>query len=95
MDAARNIRKSPVGNPFDQRREIANHLDRSIAQSLIFPKMPDDKKELRTQLARAPPRHAAAYPERLASQDAASTTPPPTAIGLPRNEGSSSCSTEA
>ena len=27
--------------------------------------------------------------------DAASTTPPPTAIGLPRRRGSSSCSTDA
>jgi len=34
-------------------------------------------------------------PNALASYDAASTTPPPTAIGLPRSDGSSICSTDA
>ena len=34
-------------------------------------------------------------PKARASYDAASTTPPPTAIGLPRSSGCSSCSTEA
>ena len=34
-------------------------------------------------------------PNRFASYEAASTTPPPTAIGRPRSDGSSSCSTDA
>src|SRR3954464_14322631 len=34
-------------------------------------------------------------PNAFASYDAASTTPPPTATGRPRSDGSSRCSTEA
>ena len=34
-------------------------------------------------------------PRAFASYEAASTTPPPTMTGLPRNDGSSRCSTEA
>src|SRR5262249_3462692 len=34
-------------------------------------------------------------PNVFASYEAASTTPPPTAMGLPRSDGSSSCSTDA
>jgi hypothetical protein len=47
------------GNPLDQRREIAEHLDRGVTQPLILLEMPADKNELRTQLPRPPPRHAA------------------------------------
>ena len=48
------------GNPFDERCEITEHVDRSIAQPLIILKMPTDKDQLWTQLASPPSRHSAA-----------------------------------
>src|SRR6266852_8151594 len=66
MGAARDVGKGLVdGNPLDEGREIADHFDGGVAQPLIFPKMPADKGELRTEFARLPSRHAAADPERL------------------------------
>jgi hypothetical protein len=66
MGAARNVRKSLVdGNPLDEGREIAEHLDGGIAQPLVVLEMAADKSELRTELARLPSRHAAADPEGL------------------------------
>src|SRR5207245_10023813 len=66
MRAARNVGKGLVdGNPFHQRREIADHLDGGVAQPLVFAKMPADKNELRTELARLSSRHAAAHSEGL------------------------------
>ena len=96
MRAARDIGKGLVDrDALDQRREIAEHLDRGIAQPLVLLEMAADENEVRAELARPPSRHAAATPNAFASYEAASTTPPPTAIGLPRSDGSSSCSTEA
>src|SRR5437773_1560141 len=66
MGAARYVGKGLVnGNPFHQRREIANHLDGGVAEPLVFAKMPADKNELRTELARLSSRHAAAHSEGL------------------------------
>ena len=52
-------------DPLDQRRKIAEHPHRRIAEPLILGKMPADEDQLGTQLARRPPRHAAAHAERL------------------------------
>src|SRR4029453_9743537 len=66
MSAARNVGKGLIdGNAFDQRREIADDLDGGIAQPLVFAKVPADKGQLRTELARLSSRHAAAHAERL------------------------------
>jgi hypothetical protein len=89
MRAARDVGKRLIdGNPLDQRREIAEHFDRGLARPLIFLEMPADKNE-------PPPGIPPRTPNAFASYEAASTTPPPTPIGLPRNDGSSSCSTDA
>jgi len=94
--ASRDIGKRLVdGNPLDEGREIIDHLDGGIAQPLVVLEMTVDKSELRTEFARLPSRHATADPEGLGFIRSPSTTPPPTAMGLPRKEGSSSCSTEA
>src|SRR5436309_7831285 len=66
MSAACDVGKGLIdGNPFDERREIADHRDGGVAQSLIVLEMPADKSELRTELARLPPRHPAADPKGL------------------------------
>ena len=66
MGAARDVGKGLVdGNPLDEGREIAEHLDGGVAQPLVVLEMAADKNELRTELARPPSRHAAADPEGL------------------------------
>src|SRR5271155_3844053 len=66
MGASRAVGKRLVdGNPLDEGREIADHLDGSIAQPLVVAEMAADKSELRTEFARLPPRHAAVDPEGL------------------------------
>jgi len=66
MGAARDVGKGLVdGNPLDEGREIADHLDGGVAQPLVVLEMAADKSELRTELARLPSRHAAAHPEGL------------------------------
>jgi hypothetical protein len=66
MRAARDVGKGLVdGNPFHERREIADHLDGSVAEPLVFLEMPADKNELRTELARLSSGHAPVHPEGL------------------------------
>ena len=66
MGAARDVGKGLIdGNPLDEGREIAEHLDGGVAQPLVLLEMAADKSEVWTELARAPPRHAAADPEGL------------------------------
>ena len=66
MRAAGDVGKGLVdGDPLDQRREIAEHLDGGVAQPLVLLEMAADEDELRAELARPPPRHPAAHPERL------------------------------
>src|SRR5262245_51520269 len=64
MGAARDVGKGLVdGEAFDERREVAQYLDRGIAQALVILEMAADENELRTEFARLPSRHAAADPE--------------------------------
>jgi hypothetical protein len=66
MGAARDVGKGLIdGDPFDERREITQHIDRGVAQPLIILEMAADEAELRTELAGPPPRHPAADPEGL------------------------------
>src|SRR6266851_6778176 len=66
MGAARDVSKGLVdGNPLDERREIADHLDGGISQSLVVLEMAADKSEFMSEFARLPSRHAAADPEGL------------------------------
>ena len=66
MGAARDVGERLVdGDPLDQRREVAQHVDRGVAQPLVFLEMAADENELRTELARPPPRHPAAHAEGL------------------------------
>ena len=61
MGAPRDVGKGLVdGNPFDERREIVEHVDGSIAQPLVLLEMATDKDQLRTKLTSPPARHAAA-----------------------------------
>src|SRR5262249_45427245 len=46
-----------------QRREIVEHVDGRIAQPLVLAEMTVDEDQVRAQLARPPPRHAAAHSE--------------------------------
>src|SRR5262252_166954 len=60
VGAPRNVSKGLVdGNPFDERGEIIEHIDGSIAQPLVILEMPADKDQLRTQLTGPPSRHTA------------------------------------
>jgi hypothetical protein len=44
MSATRNVGEGLVdGNPLDEGRKIADHLDGGIAQPLVFLEMPADK----------------------------------------------------
>ena len=51
------------GDALDSRREVAQDSDRRVAESLVFVKVSADKDKIRTQLPRAPSRHAASYAE--------------------------------
>ncbi len=84
------------GDPLHERREVAQHrhdVDRRAAGT---------RRSARARTCRSGHRRFARQPDmppctpnRFASYDAASTTPPPTAIGRPRSDGSRSCSTDA
>src|SRR5262250_403779 len=51
VGAPHNVGKGLVdGNPFDERSEIIEHIDGSIAQPLVILEMPSDKDQLWTQL---------------------------------------------
>lgn len=64
MGAPRDVGKGLVdGNPFDERREIVEHVDRSIAEPLVVLEMTTHENQLRTQFARPPARHATADPK--------------------------------
>ena len=66
VDAAFNVRESLINrNPLNERREIVEHLDGGVAETLVLLEMPIDKDKLRTNLLRPPPRHAAANAESL------------------------------
>jgi hypothetical protein len=66
MRATRNVGERLIdGDALHERREIADHLDRGIAEPLVVLEVTADKYELRTQLARLPSRHAAAHPKSL------------------------------
>src|SRR5262249_55668326 len=58
--APRNVSKGLVDvNPFDERREIIEHIDGRMAQRLEIVEMPADKDQLWTQLTGPPSRHTA------------------------------------
>src|SRR5262245_9861231 len=66
MGAARDVGEGLVDrNPLHQRREIVEHVDGGIAQPLVLVEMTIDEGEVRAQLARPSPRHAAAHSEGL------------------------------
>ena len=66
MRASGDIGESLVdGDAFDQGREVAQHVDRGVAQPLVVLEVPADEDEVRAEFARPPPRHAAAHAERL------------------------------
>ena len=52
------------GDALDQRGEVAEHRDRRVAEPLVLVEMAADEDQLRAELARPPPRHAAAHAER-------------------------------
>ena len=96
MGAPGNVGEGLVdGDALDERREIVEDLDGGVAQPLVFLEMAADKHEVRTELTRAPSRHAAAYAEgpRFVGgreHDAAADR-----NRLAAQRGSSSCSTDA
>src|SRR5688572_12982006 len=51
------------GDALDGRREIAQDSNGGVAEPLVFVEMSADKHEVRTELPRAPSRHAASYTE--------------------------------
>src|SRR5499425_2313478 len=60
VGAPHNVSKGLVdGNPFDERSEIIEHIDGSIAQPLVILEMPSDKDQLWTQLTSPAARHTA------------------------------------
>src|SRR6478672_867813 len=64
MRAPSHVGKCLVdGDALYGRREIAQDCDRGIAEPLVFVEMSADKHEARTELPRAPSRHAASYAE--------------------------------
>src|ERR1700722_10906307 len=66
VNAAFNVRESLINrNPLNERREIVEHPDGGVAETLVLLEMPIDEDKLRTNLLRPPPRHAAANAESL------------------------------
>src|SRR6516164_9291310 len=96
VGAPRDVSKGLIdGNPLDERSEIIEHIDGSIAQPLVILEMPAAKISCGHSSRARRPDIPLLTPNDLASYEAASTTPPPTAMGLPRKDGTSSCSTDA
>ena len=97
VHGARDVEERLVDrDALDPRREVAQHVDDLVAEPLVLAEVAADEPELGAQPPGAPAGHArAARRSALASYDAASTTPPPTAMGRPRRVGSRSCSTDA
>jgi hypothetical protein len=94
--AAGDVGKGLVdGNSLDKGSEIVEHFDGGIAQPLVVLEMAADKDEVRTEVARLPSRHPATNSEGPRLVRSRKHDPPPTAMGLPRKDGLSSCSTEA
>src|SRR5262249_23802541 len=61
-----NVGKSLVdGNPLDERGEVVEHVDRSIAQPLVITEMTADEDDSWTQFSGAPPGHAATDTKRF------------------------------
>ena len=61
---ARDVGESLVdGDTLDERREVAHHPDRGIAQPLVVAEVAADESEFRTELAGPPSRHPATHPE--------------------------------
>jgi hypothetical protein len=50
---------------FCEGREITQHVDGGVAQPVVFLEMAGDKSQLRTELARPPPRHPTPDPKSL------------------------------
>ena len=66
MRATRDVNEGLVDrDPLHQRREVAEDGDGRVAEALIVAEVPADEDELRAQLARLPPGHAAVDTERL------------------------------
>ena len=66
MRAAGDVGKGLVDrNALDQRREIAEHANRGVAEPLVLLEMPADEDQLRAEFPGAPPRHAAVHAEGL------------------------------
>src|SRR5262249_47907776 len=64
MRAPGNVSEGLVdGDALDGRREIAEYADGGVAEPLVFVEVSADKKEVGTELPRAPSRHAASYAE--------------------------------
>src|SRR5947208_3723790 len=64
MRAPCNVGEGLVdGDALDGRREIAQYCDGGVAEPLVFVEMSADKREVGTELPRAPSRHAASYAE--------------------------------
>jgi hypothetical protein len=51
------------GDPFDVRREVGQHGDRRIAQALVGAEVAAGEDQIRAELARPAPRHAAPHAE--------------------------------
>ena len=66
MRAAGDVGEGLVDrDALDQRREVAEHADRGVAEPLVLLEMPADEDQLRAKLARPPARHAAVHAEGL------------------------------
>ena len=60
MRATRDVNEGLVDrDPLHERRKVAEDGDGRVAEALIVAEVPADEDELRTQLARLPPGHAA------------------------------------
>ena len=66
MLRARHVGKGLVDrNALHRRGEVAQHVDGGVTQPLILPKMAGNEGKIRTKIAGAATRHAAANPECL------------------------------
>src|SRR6185295_17629144 len=66
MRAAGDVGKGLVnGDTLDERGEVAQHIDGSVADALIVLEMTADKDEVRAEFARPPSRHPPMHAESL------------------------------
>ena len=96
MDRTGDVEEGLVDRyPFDERREVAEHLDHLVSERLVAGEVAADELQARTEPPCPPAGHPRHDPERLRLVRGCQHDTLADCDRSPFSEGSSSCSTEA